>query len=226
MGKSNLHEGHRERLKNRFLYGDLDLFQPHEVLELLLFYGICRKDTNGIAHELIDTFGSISSVLEAPLDKIAEIKGVTKNAAILLKFVPEICRYYLLDKHENKEKIMTKEKAGAFILDKFVGKQEECVIVMLLDKKMRMLYCGTINRGNVNKVDCYLKDILLLVSHYNAYGMILAHNHPSGVALPSAEDVETTVKIIKKLEVVQVKLLDHFIIADREYISLFDNDLV
>lgn len=220
-----MHEGHRERMKEKFLAAGLDGFQPHEVLELLLFYAIPRKDTNEIAHCLIDTFGSLSAVFDAPFDLLKKVEGVGDNTALFIKLFPQLCRRYLEDKHDNKDKIISMDLAGQIMLRKFVGRDQEAVILLLLDAKGRQLYCGVVNEGTVNAADIYVRKVVELALMYHASLALISHNHPSGVALPSSSDLEATVCLRDALKLVGVRLLDHIIVADNDYVSLAESGL-
>lgn len=215
-----MHEGHRTRVKQKFLYDGIDGFEPHEILELLLYYAIPRRDTNEIAHKLIDTFGSLSAVFDAPVDTLMKVEGIGESAALLMKMVPELSRRYMDDKHSKNIKIIDIETAGTLLLNKFIGRNNETVILMLMDIKGKLLFCGTINEGNFNTSDVYIRKIIELAMRYNACSAILSHNHPSGFALPSNDDLLTTQIVRDALALVNVKLLDHIIVADDDYVSI------
>jgi DNA repair protein RadC len=220
-----LHEGHRTRLKERFLRDGLDNFEKHEVLEILLYYVIPRKNTNDIAHRLLDAFGSLSSVFDAPIEALSKIEGVGRNSATLIKLLPELSRRYLDDKYNSQSKIITNEIAGQIFVNKFIGRINEHVILMLLDSKRKLLFCGVVSEGTVNAADIYVKKIVELALRYNASTAIVSHNHPSGIAMPSKEDILTTIEIKKTLDFVNIKLIDHIIVADNDYVSLADSKL-
>ena len=106
------HEGHRQRLKNRFLTEGLDSFETHNILELLLFYSIPQRDTNGIAHKLLDTFGSLKGVFEADFEELIKIDGIKENTATLLKLIPEVARAYFHEEMDEQKIFDTAEKIG------------------------------------------------------------------------------------------------------------------
>ena len=138
--EEQLHTNHRERLRDRFLKDGLDSFEPHNVLELLLFYAQPRGDMNPLAHRLIDTFGSLSGVLDAAIEDLCSIKGMGKNTAVFLKMIPQLCRYYLDDKYQNGFIIDSTQKAGEFLLPKFVGRTNEVVYLVCLDNKGKVIH--------------------------------------------------------------------------------------
>ena len=215
----NPHSGHRDRLRKKFLDNSFDGLEMHEILELMLYYGIPRKDTNSIAHKLIDSFGSISAVFDAPIDKLKE-QGISENCAIYLKLIPQICRLYIEDKHNNDDKIIDVENAGEKLKHKFVGRDYEAVVLLLLDSKHKEVFCGVVSKGSVSACEVYVRKIIELAVMYNAKFAVLAHNHPSGLALPSNDDIYTTGKVFQALKLIQVALIDHVIVADDDYVSL------
>ena len=135
-----MHEGHRKRLRETFLKNGLDNFQSHNVLEMLLFYTIPRSDTNETAHRLMDRFGSLSAVLEAPVDELMKVKGVGERTAAFLHLIPEITRVYLKDKQENIKVLDTPEKVAAYLLPYFVGKTKENIVLLCLDNKLSLIH--------------------------------------------------------------------------------------
>lgn len=220
MAISHNHCGHRERIKQKFVEKGLDSFSPHEILEILLYYSIPRKNTNDIAHNLINEFGSLSSVFEAPMEELQKINGISENTAIFLKLIPEVCRHYYSDKCNGHDEIITLDVAGEILLRKFIGRVDEAVVLMLLDNKGKLLFCDVVSEGTVNCSQVYIRQIVALALKHNATVAILAHNHPSGIALPSKNDIDTTIAVGNALKLVDVKLIDHLIIADGDYVSL------
>lgn len=216
-------EGHRERLKQRFLREGLDGFEPHNILELALFFAIPRRDTNTIAHELINTFGSLSAVFDAPVHELMRVKGVGENAALYLKLFPSIFRIYEQDKKSKRECIASTEDAGKHILPQFVGRTNETVYAVYMDSKRKVLYSGVLFEGNVNSAQISTRKIAETAIRFNASSVILAHNHPGGLALPSREDIGTTHKIASVLRGMGIELIDHLIVADDDFVSMADS---
>ena len=213
--RMGVHDGHRQRLIARFLEEGLDSFEEHNVLELLLFLSV-------LAHRLIDAFGSLAGVLEAPYSELLQIEGVGENTAALIKLMPEMARAYL--SREREEICLdSTEKAGRYLLPRFIGRREETVFLVCVDAKCRVLSCGMLHRGSVNASEVNLRKIIAAALNYDAAGVILAHNHPGGVALPSPEDLDTTRRVRSVLEAMGVQLMDHIIVADGDYVSLADS---
>jgi DNA repair protein RadC len=222
----NVHGGHRQRLKERFLTHGLDSFDDHNVLELLLFYALPRVDANPIAHELIDRFGSLSGVFDAPYDELTKVPGIGENAALLLKLIPQSSRRYQISKSKHNSILNTSRKAGDFLLPYFFGERDEVVYMVCLDAKCKVLSCKLMFRGGVNSANVNLRKIVENALASNASSVILAHNHTSGIAIPSEEDKATTKKVIDALRAVDVTLADHIVTADNDYVSFADNGFI
>lgn len=217
-----IHDGHRKRMKNRFLKYGLDSFDDHAVLELLLYYALPRGDVNPIAHELINRFGSLDAVLDAPMSDLIQIPGVGENAAALIKIIPQVCRRYLESRVSLDRIIDSSEKAGEFVKPYFYGKREETVFVVGLDAKCKVIAHKQLGEGDVTATLISVRKVVEFALTYNAAYIVLAHNHPSGVALPSSDDVLSTKKVQEALLNVGVKLFDHVIVADDDFVSLRD----
>ena len=220
-----VHDGHRERLKNKFLEQGLDGFDDHNVLELLLFYALPRQDTNPLAHALLEHFGSLDAVLEAPREELLKVPGVGENAATLLRLVPAVSRRYEMSKKDFGEILDSTQKAGDYLAARYLFERDEVVYVVCLDAKRRVLCCKALFRGDVNSADVSIRKIAELAIVKNASAVILSHNHTSGIALPSREDEQTTKRIKTALEAMNIELLDHIIVADNDYISMAENKL-
>ncbi len=221
----SIHDGHRERLKERFLQEGLDHFQENQVLELLLFYCIPRKDTNEIAHNLLNRFGSLWQVLSAPVEELQKVPGVGKSAAVFLSFANDFVRYYRVNQVSNLEILPSIESCGNYLLPKFAGRRNETVFLLCLDAKCKVLCCRELGEGSVNSAAIPIRKIVEMALGINATSVVLAHNHPSGLAIPSGEDVQTTKRLAAALQTVEITLADHLIVADSEYVSLVQSGL-
>ena len=220
MANVPIHKGHRDRLKQRFLEEGLDNFTDIQVLELLLFYAIPQKDTNPIAHALLDRFGSLSRVLEADVEELKKVPGISDHSATLLALVTELCRYYQVDCSQRMEVLTTLDACGAYLVPRFFGRNNETVFLLCLDAKCKVLCCKEVGEGSVNSASISIRKIVETALSANATTVVLAHNHPSGVALPSAEDVQTTRRIAAALSAVEVHLADHIVVAEGDYVSM------
>lgn len=220
-----MHEGHRERLREKAMKNGLESLHEHEYFELLLSYAIPRKNTNNIAHELMNKFGSVSAVFDAPMRALQNVPGIGTTSALLLKLIPEITRIYFEDKNNPKIKFVDNQNAPEILKNKFLGRINEVIVLMLMDSKDKLLFCDVISEGSVNSSDIYVRDIMSRCLEHNATNAIIAHNHPSGMALPSRADLDTTVALVQTLRMINVTLLDHYIYADGECISIAQSGL-
>ncbi len=217
----SVHDGHRQRLKKRFLEQSLDSFTPIQALEILLFYCIPRQDTNELAHRLLDHFGSFSQVLEADVEELVKVNGIGENTATFLKLVQAAGRYYDVDRVRMEEKpLLTTEDCGAYLQAFFRGRCNEMVVLLCLDAKCKVLSCRVVGEGGLNSTAVPTRRVIEMALAAKAASVILAHNHPSGIALPSSEDIITTRRLATALGAVDVVLSDHLIIADNDYISM------
>ena len=224
--EKSVHSGHRERMKSLFLKNGLDYFEPHTVLELLLYYSIPLRDTNPIAHSLLEKFGSLSGVFDAPIEELLKVEGVGKATAVLIKLIPQICRRYQEDLDRDKNEIFSYDEAGRYLVKKFIGRQNEVVVLMLLDSKSRVVYCDVVNEGTATAANIYIKKIVRLCVQYNAVYAVLSHNHPSGNCLPSKQDMETTRWVFEAMNTVEVRLLDHIIVSGGDFLSMAKSQIL
>ncbi len=215
-----IHDGHRQRLKTRFLEQGLDSFNEVQVLELLLFYSIPRQDTNPIAHRLLKRFGTLSQVLDAPVEELEKVEGMGRNAATFLHLVTQTGRYYQVNRVMQSKVLTTIDQCGAYLCPFFIGRRNETVFLLCLDAKCKVLCCKEIGEGSVNSAGVPIRRIVETALAANASSVVLAHNHPSGLALPSNEDIATTRRLALALDAVEIMLIDHIIVADDDFVSL------
>lgn len=215
-----MHDGHRQRLKDLFVKEGLDNFNELQVLELLLFYCIPRQDTNPVAHRLLERFGRLSQVLEAPVAELQKVEGMGPNAATFLHLVTQVGRYYLINRAMDQKILATIEECGKFLVPYFYGRRNETVFLLSLDAKCKLLSCKEIGEGSVNSAGVPVRRIVETALAANATTVVLAHNHPSGLALPSSEDVQTTLRLAAALDTVDITLADHIVVADEDFVSL------
>lgn len=221
-----LHDGHRGRMKQRFLRHGLTNFDDHNVLELLLFYAVPRQDTNVLAHRLMERFGGLDAVFEADIEALMAVEGIGESAAALIRLVPEVTKRYLMVKSELGDVLRDSEAAGRYFMPRFINCRTETVYLACLDAKMKVLECQPLSTGSVNAAHVDVRAVVQKALLQNASAVILAHNHTSGIALPSREDEITTVRLQQALRLVGVELLDHIIVAGDDFVSLADNGLL
>lgn len=216
----SVHDGHRKRMRQRFLAEGLDQFTDVQVLEILLFYCIARQDTNPIAHALLDHFGSLSQVLEAPVGELQKVEGIGENTAVFLRLITQVGRCYLTDRASKAKVLPTLESCAKYLQTYFFGRNVETVYLLCLDAKCKMLCCKKISEGDVNSTSLSVRKIVETALNTNASSVVLAHNHPGGMAVPSREDIQTTMRVAAALQAVDVNFLDHILVTDDDYVSL------
>ena len=216
----SIHDGHRQRMKERILAEGLDNFSDIQVLELLLFYAVPRQDTNPIAHALLERFGTLAQVLETPVAELEKVKGVGHNAAVLLNLSTELGRRYQVSRMMQTRILASVEECGKYLVPRFFGRRNETVFILCLDAKCKVLGCVEVGEGSVNSAGVPVRRIVETALAYNATTVILAHNHPSGLALPSGEDVQPTHRVAAALNAVEISLADHIVVADDDFVSI------
>ena len=221
----SVHSGHRERLRERFLEEGLDHFSQIQVLELMLFYCIPRKDTNEIAHALLERFGTLAQVIEAPVSELKKVEGMGESSATFLSLLNAFCRYYQSNRVAQTTILPTIESCGEYLLPQFSGRRNETVMLLCLDAKCKVLCCREVGEGSVNSAAVPIRRIVEMALGANATSVVLAHNHPSGLAIPSDEDGATTMRLAKALKTVDIHLVDHIVVADDEFVSLYQSGM-
>ena len=220
MPDDNLHIGHRERLRKRFLEEGLDTFEDHQILELLLFHVIPRGDTNPIAHRLIKRFGSLSAVLEADPKDVAGVERIGDKAAAFLSMIPQVTRRYFHDRVlRDRPKLNTSEAVAEYLIPLMAGRPEEVFYVLCLDTQYRVVYPALISEGTVKEAVVYPRKVVEEAIRHRAASVILAHNHPAGTAKPSQQDHKLTRLLVQGLGPLDIKVLDHIIVAGDQAFS-------
>jgi len=218
-------QGHRKRVRDRMLAEGLDSFDEVHVLELMLLYAIPQKDTKPLARQLLDHFGSLNAVLEAPPHELMQVPGIGENIAVYLTMFVALERYRKVRRDMQFTPMNSVEQYGPFLASHFCGRRNETVFLLCLDAKCKMLNCRLVGEGDVNSANVPIRRMVEIALASNASSVILAHNHPSGVAVPSKEDIVTTEMLAKALSNLDIMLADHVVVADDEYISLLQSGL-
>ena len=222
----SIHEGHRERMRKQLKTSGMDSLSDVQVLEMLLYYAAPRGDTNPAAHALLKRFGTLDGVFSAPEAELRKIDGVGEAAAQLLLLVPQVARRCLMSRSMQIQVLDTTSKCGQYLLPFFHGEREEVVYLLCLDAKCKALDCVLIHRGGVNVASIAARKVVKAALDSNATSVVLAHNHPSGLALPSQEDKQTTMVLKAALDAVGVVLADHIIVADDDFVSMRDDGIL
>ena len=215
---SGLHDGHRKRLREKFIKGK-ETFNEHELLELLLGYSIARKDTNALAHELIDKFGSLNGVLSATPETLAKVKGVGETTANLLSLVGYVS--LLKRKESSPIKMNTLDASKKVALEVFSNLDHEVFFVFYLDAQKRIISSTKFDDGDVSNVSIDFEDITKGILIHNPKSIVVMHNHFSKYPLPSENDDKATAKLYTFLSFHKVSLLDHVIVSGKEVYSYY-----
>lgn len=214
-----VHDKHRDRMRRRFRESGLKGFADHEALELLLYYAIPRRDTNPTAHALLERFGSLAGVFSAPVEALRQVEGVGDSAAVLLRLAPLIAQRARLAEAGREVILNSPERIGDYLLELFSQERNEAVYQLCLDRKGKLLSCKRLGEGSACAVNLDIRALVEDALLSAASSVILAHNHPSGVALPSTADQAATDRAKAALESIGVALVDHIIVADNDFVS-------
>lgn len=215
-----LHEGHRERLRKRFREAEsFDGFEEHQILELLLFYVIPRRDTNEMAHKLINRFGSLARVMDASYEELMEFSFINENAAVLLKFMPSLISVYhnsgsIGKIYDNSKKLEELFKPC------FAGLNHEEFRVACFSPKLELLTNERICEGGPTESKVDIRKLMEIAIKSNAAFIAVAHNHPKGDPTPSTVDIRVTKCIKEAMNAVDITLIDHIIVGERKTFSM------
>ena len=220
-----LHDGHRQRCKRRYLAAGAEGMDDYQLLELLLFFAIPRQDTNETAHRLVRQFGSMQGVLRASADELMTVDGVGENAAVLLRLAGDMALRARCSAMPQTG-LNSTERTGVYFMELLAGEKKELLYQVCLDGKGKLLSCRCISKGSVGASPVYVRQVVENALYAGASGIILAHNHPSGVALPSAEDRMVTRQVMEALEPLGIRLIDHIVVADNDFVSMAESKLM
>lgn len=218
-------KGHRQRVKDRFLLEGLDNFDEVHTLELLLFYAVPQIDTKPLARALLDNFVTLNAVLDAPVEELKKVAGVGDSVATYLSLLGQLERYRKM-RRESKTKFMsTPEEYGNYMASCLYGRRNETVYLLCLDAKYKLLACKQVGEGDVNSASIPVRRMVEMALSSNASIVILGHNHPGGNAMPSREDVMTTLTFAQALRPLGILLLDHVVVADDDCVTMRQSGL-
>lgn len=219
MSTEHCHQGHRERLRERFMENGLDGFADHEVLELLLGYSIARKDTNPLAHELIERYGNLQKALDAPMEELMNIPDMGEYSAFFVKLITDICRRYYEQRNNKAGDTYNEDTFARYLIPRFIGRGEECLYAFYFDATKRMIKCEVLFNGTVNAVEIHVPTLVRKALKLEAAFVVLAHNHFLD-ATPSLQDMKATTCAYRALEQNNIALLDHYIVCGNEVSSM------
>lgn len=218
---ANLHDGHRERMRQRLKVGGMDSFQEHEILEWMLFCTIPRGDVNPLAHELLRAFGSLAGVLEADVNALMTVKGVGENTALFLSnYLSVYQRYLQSSRKKQKSRFTNLDEIADYFRSSFIQSRNEEFRALLLGPKLNLIREEVIARGSLRAVNADVRRLIEAGLTSKAAYIVLAHNHPSEILLPSQRDISVTMVISELLKSLEIRLLDHLIIGKDDYVSM------
>jgi len=218
--KENVHVNHRERMRKRYKQHGIDNFHDHEVLEMLLYYCYPRCDTNEIAHKMLGEFKTLQNLFESDIDVIKSRLGCTDNIAFLLNYIPEIAKRYWRSKWGDKLTIDNPDIASEYAASLFLGgDQVESFYLISLDAGLRLNNVSLIARGTTDEVVVFTREVARKAIEHRAVSVILTHNHPGGTIAPSIADNNLTSKIKDALNMLDIMVLDHIVVAEDKYFS-------
>lgn len=214
------HDGHRKRMRERFRASGLNGFSEHEVVELILFYGRARGNVNDTAHALIDQFGSLPGVLQASPEQLMTVDGIGEESATLLSLILPLFRRYSDELNRERAKLTGRDPMFDYCRAIMAGYRQEQFYVVCLSADGSIICSRKVTEGTPTAVTAYPRLVLEAALNSNAHSVVLCHNHPGGVAVPSDDDIYTTRYLQQLLEGVGIIVLDHVIVAGNQTYSL------
>lgn len=218
--------GHRKRLKEKFLNTPSDSFTDYEILELMLFQAIPRKDVKPLAKELINKFDNLDNIVHINYDKLQEFKGVNDNIFISLKLIKELISRTLQEKIIKKNVISSWGDVINYLKFNMEHLKTEEFRVLFLNKKNILIADEIMSSGTIDETIAYPREIIKRALFHEAGALILVHNHPSGNTKPSRNDIELTHEIVKSCRAINITVHDHVIIAKNQFYSFKSNLLL
>lgn len=198
-----------------------DSISDAELLALLLQF--TRDDAKELADRILAQFSTVADVMEAEKQDLAAVEGMDEDTVLLLRLVPELHRRYFLSRSRRETRLTDSHDYGSYLLPYFYGVRDETVYLLLLDGAGRVINCRLLEKGSVSSANVPIRRLVQEALTANAAAVVLAHNHPAGIALPSKEDVEITLRLRDALEVMDIVLLDHIVVADDDFVSMRDS---
>ena len=222
----NPNEGHRCRLRQKFLRAGLSSLNDYEVVELLLTLGTPRTDCKERAKEAIKRFKGLRGTLEASLEELKEVKGIGSNNAFGILLVREVANKYLKEKVRELPDCSSAAAVKNYLFHEMQGLKKEIFKVLFLDSQNRLKEVEDVSRGTVNMSAVFTREVVGAALKYHAAAIICVHNHPSGNPSPSKEDREITRELAAAMKLVNIKFQDHIIIGDHQLFSFAGEGLI
>lgn len=213
---NSIHAGHRERLRARYAVSGGEGFLDHQYLELLLTYAIPRRDTNALAHALLDRFGSLEQVFGADVAQLTQVPGIGESAAVFLTLQGDLARRLWLARltdAKGRIKLNAPLAAAQYAFARLHTSPYETVLVACLNARCEIIHSETLQRGTLTEAQIYPRNIAEIALLRHAHSILLMHNHPSGSPAPSAADTEATQAVKTALDGIGVRLNDHLVVG-------------
>jgi DNA repair protein RadC len=226
MSSSDTHQGHRKRLRDKFLKSGLAGFHDYEIVELLLSLGTPRKDCKLPAKEAIKRFQTLRGVLEAPPEELQKINDIGTHSAFGIKLVQEVAREYLKARILDKPFYKSSQEVFDYLYHSMRGLKKEVFKVIYLNSKNQIIDTVNLSTGTVNSSSVSSREVMEGAIKHNATSLIFVHNHPSGNPEPSPSDKELTRELVYAGRIMQLKVLDHIIVGDNRYFSFAGEGLI
>jgi DNA repair protein RadC len=205
--------GHRQRLKEKYRRQGIESFTEAEVVELLLVLGTPRKDCKEQARALLDRFGSLPGVLEAPAEELQKVKGVGPNNSFAVHFLHGVARRYLQQRLHEKQYLHSSREVSDYLVHSMRDLQQEVFAVIFLDAAHAIIDSQVVSRGTITASTVYPREVVKLALKHNAAALVVAHNHPSGTLEPSDQDRQLTRTLYLACTFMNIRLLDHIIVG-------------
>ena len=207
-----------EQLKRRFLLRDPDGLTDEELLELLLSFS--SEEPQKLTQNILKEYPTVAQLMEASAKDLAQMEGIEQESVLLLRLVPELHRRYFLSRSHVESRLKDSHDFGHYLLPYYYGARDEMVYLLLLDGVGKVINCRMVGHGSVNSANVPIRRLVQDALTANASGVVVAHNHPNGIALPSQEDISATVFLRDTLDALDILLVDHIIIADDDFVSM------
>ncbi len=218
--KESVHSHHRERMRRRIIGKGFDELEDHEFLECLLYSAQPRCDTNVFAHNLLEHFGTLKHIFSATPEELMQVKGIGEQTAIFLVSYGAALRRVMAELTKQNGKFDSLSKIVHFLHGQFLGLGHERLYMLLFDNRMHMLDCITVSEGTVCSAEVPTRLMVETLFRRRAAAVILAHNHPDGMPIPSPDDIHITEELDKMLEMLQIELVEHLVFADNKFCTI------
>lgn len=219
-------EGHRRRLRDKFMDGGLERFSDEEVIEFLLTLGTPVKDVKPQAREALKRFGSLSGVISAPVEKLREIHGIGPKNALYISLVHQVARRYLRDRANRQAFFGSSKAVFDYLFHSMRDLKREVFKVLFLNRKNELISDENVFFGTLTGSAVYPREVMTLALEQRAAAMVFVHNHPSGDPMPSPEDRRLTRDLVWAAQLLMIQVLDHVIIGNNTYYSFADQGLI